>query len=337
VVAVLFNGCESVSENGTWTGGGAARAFNTTNATEGTNAMQIAISSASGWHNGIANLEAFRPFFWDAYTQLIADVTVDASVIAGAGYAQLMLRADSCVEGDYGQSAYASNDPGLVAGTQTLTWNLSAAAGSVLPGSPLSKIYFVYNNGGPAASPGTGNITIDNIRLAYPCGAPPPAYPIWTFGSNLQNWVASFAPGGAAASSASPGYGGSGSCYNLNVPFTAQDQTAEIQYTVNCFTGNHLPFDFTGRGIRVQVWMDTGMTDGTPGGTIYFQSNNWGAWEDSGWANLTPGAWNLLTFTPTWVGGNAADVQRIGIRVMTGASGTVFGTGNIKFDDIEIF
>jgi hypothetical protein len=332
---VLLNGFETLAENGTWAGENSTRTLSTTYVTQGSSSMDVNVTTATGW-NKVLNLGGFRPFFWDAYTTLVADVTVDASLVAGAGYAELQLRGDSCPASNYDQSLIASNNPALTAGTQTLSWNLSMAAGSIVPGTPLSTIYFIFNNGEPAASPGTGHIYIDNLRLVYTCSAPPPAYPTWVFETNNQllGWKAS----AGAASWAAGGYGGSSGCFNLNHTFTVGMNT-DAQLDVNCVSGGALPFDMAGRNIRARVWMDASVKgDGTPQAKIFFQSNGWADWSQTAVVDLAPGAWTLVDLPVSWFAPvDTSTINRIGVEIMMNSDGTTRGTGNIKIDNIEIY
>jgi hypothetical protein len=161
---VLLNGCESLTENGSWTGVNAVRSITTLNATQGTHSLDADITTASGYNQVFLNLGGFTPVDWSGMTQLLMDATVDPSVVAGAGYHQMLLMADASGAGKYFVSI-SSTVPNLNAGLQTLTWNLDFPS-SILPTDSLTAIYFVYNNN---STNGTGHFYADNLRLVPNC------------------------------------------------------------------------------------------------------------------------------------------------------------------------
>ncbi len=110
---------------------------------------------------------------WNDYSMLISDVYIDASVIQGAGYQQLQLWADSPASNNYYQPiCLPKNQPNIASGQQALTWVIDFTAGKIPPGSQLSDIYFILNAN---TTNGTGNIYIDDMRLAYKvCPTPTP-------------------------------------------------------------------------------------------------------------------------------------------------------------------
>lgn len=161
---VLFNGAESLTENGTWTGTNSVRGLSPLNATEGTWSLDVSISSAIGWNDNILLLGGFVPNVWGSYSQLLADVYVEPSVVAGATYSQFLLFADSSAASAY-YDQISSSTPNLVAGMQTITWVLDFpidADTNILSTDPMTSIRFIYNN---SASPGTGHIYLDKIRF----------------------------------------------------------------------------------------------------------------------------------------------------------------------------
>ncbi len=157
----LFNGCESLAENGTWTSTTSTISLSTLNVTQGTHSLDVDITTAAGYNQNMMILNNFTPSVWSNVYALEMDLTVDASVVAGATYTQFLVVADSASAGKYFQTI-TSNAPSLIAGSQTAVWIIDFAVGGMPPTAALSKLTFIYNNN---ATGGTGNIYVDNIRL----------------------------------------------------------------------------------------------------------------------------------------------------------------------------
>jgi GH18 family chitinase len=178
VCATLLNGAETIAENGTWSGTNAVRSIVASGSapagavTQGSNALYANITVTAGWNDQIANLSGFSPSSWTGYTQLRMDVYAASSLVAGSTYAGLLLRADcaTCGAGLWYQPISA-DQPGLVAGAQTLTWNLDFSQGTIPAGSPISRLTLVFNNNSTAP---TGALYLDNLRLVGACAAATP-------------------------------------------------------------------------------------------------------------------------------------------------------------------
>lgn len=160
----LFNGCETLAENGTWTSTTSTISLSTLNLTQGTHSLDVDITTGSAYNQNMMILNGFSPSVWNNVYQLIMDLTVDPSVVAGEAYSQFDVVADSSSAGKYFQ-LIASVDPNLVAGSQSVTWVINFGAGTLLPTDPLSKLTFIYNRSTPSAGQAIGNIYVDNIRL----------------------------------------------------------------------------------------------------------------------------------------------------------------------------
>jgi len=338
----LVNGFETLTDNGTWAGANASRSIIDSSTapvgsiTQGTHCMEVNISTGSTWNQDILNWTGFAPFYWDAYTQLQADVYVDGNLVTGNGatYAQLQLKADSSTQGVYSRVDIASNHPDLVAGAQTVTWTLSYAAGSILPGSPLTTLYFTL--GSDAAN--TGHIYIDNLRLVYGCAYPPPAYPAWNFDVNNQLWQAST----GTLSHASGGYNGSAGAMDLHNTFLVGTSTdSDLTFTVDGgWNGGKLPFDFAGRSIRCWVKAPAAVVgNGTPQAYLVIQSNNFAGWDQSTTTNLVADTWTQVAFNPIVFGtpSNSTLVDKINLQIMMNTDGTTRGTGDILVDQVEVY
>jgi hypothetical protein len=165
----LFNGFETLTENGTLqVVDNATFALSDLHVTQGTQSLDLNITTAAGWNDKIFKLAGFAPVVWDGHSQLLADVYVDSGVVQGASYARVNLYADSNDGGGQYYKLISSSSPNLKAGQQTLAWKLDFPD-AITSGMALSDIFFIYNNN---ASPGTSHIYVDNVRLA--CSACPP-------------------------------------------------------------------------------------------------------------------------------------------------------------------
>jgi hypothetical protein len=178
VCQTLLNGAETLAENGTWSGTSATRAIVPAASapagavTQGGSALHVDISVGAAWSDQFARLAGFAPQDWSPYTQLSMDLHVANSLVAGATYSELLLRADcaSCGAGLWYQPISA-DAPDLVAGAQTVTWVLDLSQGTIPPGSTISALTLVYNND---ASDPVGSLYIDNVRLIGACAASSP-------------------------------------------------------------------------------------------------------------------------------------------------------------------
>lgn len=159
--------------------------------------------------------------------------------------------------------------------------------------------------------------------------------PLYSFNGDLQCWknhVGDNSLAGATAyvSSTSP-YAGSG-CYGSSVPFTAMSQHEQFEIDFASQAEN-----LTGKALRCWVKVSSAvMGTGSCTVKLVVQSNNW-FYEQSGDFTVSyANTWTQFTWQPTWVGGNAASVQRVGLQIYSGGSGTPT-TGDVFFDEFEIF
>jgi len=336
--ARLINGCESLTENGTWSGANSTRTLSTSHVTQGSNSIDVNITTGAGWNQEVLNWSGFAPFQWDGNTQLQADVYVDGNLVTGNGatYANLELRADSTTQSVYGHVAIALNQP-LVPGPQTLAWNLDYSQGTILPGSPLTKIYFIMNSD----QGNTGHIYIDNIRLVYNCATPPPVYPAWNFdnaASGTELWSAS----AGTLSQVAGGYNASAGTLDLNRAFALGTGTdTNVLFNVDGgWNGGNMPFDFTGRNMRCWVKASAAVVgDGTPQAIIKIGSNGYGDWYQSAGTNLVADTWTLVDWNPiTWtVPSDATKVNQVIVQILMGTDGTTRGTGDVLIDQVEVY
>ncbi|GEM_PF-4441093 len=331
--ANLINSCDSLTANGTWSGSNATRTLSASHVTQGSNSIDVNITTGAGWNQDILNWTGFSPFMWDGNVQLQADVYVDANLVTGNGasYATMELRADSTSQGIYSHDAIALNQP-LVPGPQTLAWNLDYSQGGILPGSPLTELYFILNSD----KANTGHIFIDNIRLVYNCATPPPVYPVWNFEANKQLWATT----AGTLSWLAGGYNASAGTLDLNQAFTVGGST-DMSFTMDGgFNNGIMPFDFTGRSIRCRVKAPASVIgDGTPQGLIFIQSNGWADFDTSAPTNLVADTWTLVDWTPIVLtsGSDSTKVQKVGVRVQMNVDGTTRGTGDILIDQVEVY
>jgi hypothetical protein len=159
---VLFNGCETPTENGTWSGTNATRSLSTSNATQGTTSLAVNVTTASDWNTEIMNLSGFTPNVWSGVGQVILDVYVSASLLTGS-YHQLALQAASA---SLDQQPITPDYPTIHTGANSVTFNVDFSQGGLSPTDVLTKLYIIYNTD----STGTGIFYLDNIRLnRSPC------------------------------------------------------------------------------------------------------------------------------------------------------------------------
>ncbi len=339
---VLFNACDTLLDNGNWTttsANDAAPVITSSHSTQGTGAIQVDVTNPTNY-NQFLKLNSVDPSNWSGVSFVLVDVYVDSTIPAGTTYCQLTLAADT-TGGPYG-SSICPNAPTLVPGQQTVAIPINFSAGTIPVGSPLSGLYFILNCGGTTPA-NAGNIYIDNVRLVYAnsnspanlCG-PVPVYSAnfddnSTDGWAKNNWFSGSA--GEVLSVVSPGYPGAGYCLNDYVPFTAGGQQEALAYTFPAAT------DLTGRTLQADLWIDSSINSGYPGGYLFVQSGAWIEEQGPGsWNNLTPNAWNRITFTPTWTvtaGEDSTNVLQVGAIFSTG-SGTI-GAGNVKVDNFIIY
>jgi hypothetical protein len=172
---ILFNDCESLTSNGSWnaiSGITYTSILSVSNLyfTQGAHSLDVDITTPVAYNQNMMILSGFTPNVWANYTQLTMDVTVDPTVVAGASYGQFDLIGNANVAGKY-FSTFTSNAPNLLAGSQSVTWNIdfSVAGGTLQPTDSLYSIYFIYNRSTPSTGQGIGNIYVDNIRLIQNC------------------------------------------------------------------------------------------------------------------------------------------------------------------------
>ena len=163
---MLLNGFETLSDNGTTAAGNAADTLAsvtsatapTGSITEGSHNLQITMASNPGWNelwydNGITFNNV-----WSAYHQIQMDVYVSSAVMAGASWNQVILQADAGTK----TNQLFTTEPylGIVAGQQTLTWNIDFTKGTILASDTITGLHFIINSD---IKPGT--IYIDNVHL----------------------------------------------------------------------------------------------------------------------------------------------------------------------------
>jgi len=171
---VLFNSADSLTANGNWTGANATRSIATPGGTtpagavvQGTGALRAQVTTPSAFNTELFNLDSFAPGNWYGVTRIQANVYVDASLVAGQAYNQLLLYGDSFPT-TYFQSL-SSTQAALVAGANTVVWTIdfrepgTGNLGGITAGMPINKMNFVWNSGPGATN--VGNFYIDNILM----------------------------------------------------------------------------------------------------------------------------------------------------------------------------
>jgi hypothetical protein len=169
---VMLNGCNTINQNGTWSGANATRTIATTGLpagmpSEGTGVLQVQITTGSAYNSTLATLSAFAPNNFSPAVQLQVDVNIPAALLTALGsYHSMVLIGDS---GTIYFQQLSSATPNLVAGQQTLTFPLDYPQ-SITSAMALTDINFVIN----AQNAATGTFYMDNIRLVNGCGIPTP-------------------------------------------------------------------------------------------------------------------------------------------------------------------
>ena len=173
---IMFNSCDSLTANGSWNVLSgivftSTLALSHSYVTQGQYSLGVSINAcpANGYNQNMLQMTGFSPSVWSNITQLILDVTVDPSVVAGASYSEFTLIGSNNTTAYF--SPISTNTPPLVAGSQSVTWNIAFAptVGTIQPTDSLYELYFVHNRSSPGPGQGIGNIYVDNIRLIQNC------------------------------------------------------------------------------------------------------------------------------------------------------------------------
>ncbi|HVZ80587.1 MAG TPA: FlgD immunoglobulin-like domain containing protein [bacterium] len=174
---ILLNGTNSLTENGTWSGVNATRSIATSGLpsgmpSEGSGALQVHITTGSAYNADIANLAGFSPAVFGSAVQLQMEVNAAATLVSAlGGWHSLVLVADSSAGPVTTWQSISSDSPTLVAGQQTLTFNLDYPQ-AITSASALSTLRIVLN----AQNAAVGDLFIDNIRLVNSCGIATPTF-----------------------------------------------------------------------------------------------------------------------------------------------------------------
>ena len=164
----LFNGFESLTENGTWSGSNATRSLSTLYATQGTYSMYVTVTTApvtspTSWNDQIAVLTGFTPTDWAGYTSMTLDVYVDPNAPPwNGGWNNIYLYGNAPGKGyrEISISPY-----GLQTGwnrvTFPLNWNLDTNTPAIGPTDSLTSVFLVLQT----SNPQTGDFYMDNMVL----------------------------------------------------------------------------------------------------------------------------------------------------------------------------
>jgi hypothetical protein len=140
--------------------------------TQGLYSLDVDILTPVSFNQNIMIMTFAKPLTLTNTVQVIMDVTVDPSVVNGAGYHTLLFVADDGASNKYFQ-AISGDFPTINAGSQSVVWNINFSAGTINPNEGMTKWTFVYNNNATGNSNGipngTGNIYMDNLRLVPNC------------------------------------------------------------------------------------------------------------------------------------------------------------------------
>jgi len=325
---LLLNDCETLSENGNWTEstGGTISTSAVTGVTHGSNSLDINITTGAGW-NKCAQLDNFLPNVFNTATQVVLDVFADSAVTTGnGGWDQLVLQCNG------GNTFATGTGVALAYGQQSVTFTVSGSAPAT-----VNTLEFIYQSGGTP----TGHLYFDNIRVFYSGACPtiPAKIQGWDFENNsvtdsVGTWIAETGSGGnvsGAIAITSPGVG-STYCLDDTAAFTGQSQYAGAEMDISTPV-NGSSFS----GIRCRMWIDSACdTDGYPGGQI--QIGDGTNYPQSGWNNLSKSGWAIVDFpASSWGTFTKSNINLIKLQAATGTSGTSFGTGHVKFDNVEFY
>ena len=169
----LLNGCNSAAENGTWAGANASRGFVTSSPvtsmpSEGATCMAVTVTTGAAYNSAMFNLSGFTPTSLAGVSQIKVDIYVPSAMVTVQSWQSMQLLANAYSgTTTIWSGQISSTAPSLVAGFQTLTYNLDYPA-TITSAYTYLGLVFAYN----AATATTGTIYVDNIRLIYPCGVP---------------------------------------------------------------------------------------------------------------------------------------------------------------------
>jgi hypothetical protein len=328
----LLNGCENLTENGNWTtpDGRSTLALSTTNVTQGSNSMDINVTTANGW-NKIAGLDHFWPMDWSSVTKMIVDMHVDASVTTSTGgWCQLALQADSS-DGVLNSSSIYTTAGDIKNGSVTVFIGMPPGGAPVT--NLLRKLYFVLNEGAGTA----GHIYIDNIRLMYspscPTATPTPiAGANWTFeDGTTQSWVlgAGAGFGGTGFGAGTPGLN-STYCLDLTRTFTTGNERAGAELNLGTAINGT-----TFNGIRAKIYVDASISGDYP--CVFIQLGDGANYPQSTCVNPAQGGWMQLDFpASSWGTFTKSTISYIKVYIQS-ASAAPYGTGHVKIDNIEFY
>ena len=175
---LLFNGFETMTQNGTWTGADATRSLSTLYTTQGTTSMFVTIiappaPSPTSWDDQVAILNGFTPGVWAPYNSLTLDVYVDpARPPWNGGWNTVYLYGATATKG---YREISVSPFGLQAGwnrvTFPLNWNLDTTNPPILATDTLTTLILVLQT----SVPQTGDFYMDNMVLhtGTACAASP--------------------------------------------------------------------------------------------------------------------------------------------------------------------
>lgn len=189
---LLFNSCDSLTSNGTWSGSNSTLALNTTGTyyDQGAGSVKVTVNTATAFNANVANLAAFAPTDWSSYDRVSMDVYVDPAHLLTTT-ASTWCNLSVALDGG-GGTPYYQADPTVPSGSSTGTaaplvagWNHlsfplywgAANNNSAVVATGLTKFYVIPNVGVAAAG---AVFYIDNIVLhtdqACPTSTPTPTY-----------------------------------------------------------------------------------------------------------------------------------------------------------------
>ncbi len=181
---LVLNSCDSLSENGIWSGVDGSQNANTVTAyvSTGTGSIQFTVATAASFQDKVSDLSGFAPINWGSYDRITFDLYVDPNHPlwgGGSTYDQLQFRVTNSGAAQYEVDPTC---PTSSAGGCAATVNLATGWNHVsfplywthVNPSGISEIFFVPSVGTPAAG---AVYYIDNVVLHTDTACPPSPTP----------------------------------------------------------------------------------------------------------------------------------------------------------------
>ncbi len=278
--SIIFNTCDSLTYNGTWSGANATRTIDTTTTaaiTQGTGALRIAVNTVAAWQDGAATLGGFAPVNWSNVSRLEMDVYVPPGQQpwgATDAWHELTFYVNSA-SAPGGAKWYRMVTTGQNISTGmnhvvfTLNWTLDTEPNPILPTDPLSSLIFIINS----ENGNTGVIYFDNMVLYST--APAQTNTPTSTSTHTATYTATYSPTSTNSSTATNTSTNTYTATNTNTPANTATNTATHTYTntatsTNTFTQTYTETETITPGGPTLTFTDTFTVTNTPTHTHTF-------------------------------------------------------------------